>query len=133
MSQQSKPCSDKVKEEGIRKNVTTLHSYVVTYYEQKAEKVCRNISQLYRDKERGKCQQNIVATFGTMPPQKISRNLEETLELCRDISIDCRDKTKGRAKKECRDIAKFVAIKVGGSSQNFVTIIAFMSLQNLPR
>ena len=41
--------------------------------------------------------------------------------------VDCHDKTKGRMKKECLDIAKFVMIKVGKSSQKFVSIIVFMS------
>ena len=68
-----------------------------------------------------------------MLQQKMSRNPEETLELCCDISIDCRNKTKGGIKKECRDIAKFVVTKASRSSQKFVAIIVFMSLQNLPR
>ena len=70
---------------------------------------------------------------GTMSLQKMSRNPEETLEECRDISIDCRDKTKGRMKNKCSDIAKFVATKAGKSSQKFVTIIVFMLRQNFPR
>ena len=69
---------------------------------------------------------------GIMSRQKMSRNPEETLELCRDISIDCHDKTKGRMKKECRDIAKFVVTKADKSSQRFVVITVFMSRQNLP-
>ena len=70
---------------------------------------------------------------GTMSRQKISINPEETLKECRDISIDCCNKTKGRMKKECRDIAKFVTTKARKSSQKFFAIIVFMSRQNLPR
>ena len=63
----------------------------------------------------------------------MSINLAETLEFCRGISIDFRDKTKDIMKKECRDIAKFVTTKADKSSQNFVVIIVFKSRQNLPR
>ena len=99
----------------------------------KQQKECHDISQLCREKEHNKCQHNIVATFGNMSQQKMSRNPEKTLELCRYRSIDCRDKTKGRMKKECLDIAKFVEKKARRSSQKFVVIIVFMSCQNLPR
>ena len=51
---------------------------------------------------------------GIVSQQKMSLNLEETLELCRDI-------------------AKFVVTKAGKSSQKFVVIIVFMSRQNLQR
>ena len=68
-----------------------------------------------------------------MSQQKMSRNYEETLEECRNISIDYRDKKKGIMKKEYRDFAKFVVTKSGKSSQNFVSIIVFLSRQNLPR
>ena len=70
---------------------------------------------------------------GIMSQQKMSRNLEETLELCHNISIDYCDKTKGRMKKECCDIAKFVTTKAGKSLQKFVAIIVFMLRQNLSR
>ena len=69
----------------------------------------------------------------TLSRQKMRINLAETIELCRGISIDCCDKTKGKMKKECRDIAKFVTKKADKSSQNFVAIIVFKSRQNLPR
>ena len=65
--------------------------------------------------------------------QKMSKNPEETLELCHDISIDCCNKTKDIMKKECYDIANFVMTKASMSSQNFVSIIVFMSRKNLPR
>ena len=51
-----------------------------------------------------------------MSRQKINRNHEETLYLCCDIQIPCRDTMKGRVKKECHDIAKIVATQVDQSS-----------------
>ena len=61
---------------------------------------------------------------GNMLQQKISRNPEQTLKECCDIH--CHDKTKGRLKKECRDISKIVATKAGKSSKDFVMTKVFM-------
>ena len=57
---------------------------------------------------------------GTMSRQKMSRNPEETLEECHDISIDCQDKIKGRMKKECREKSRKAFTKVFRDNCSYV-------------
>ena len=71
----------------------------MTYFEEKEKKVCCDISQLCRDKEQDKWQQNIIATFKTMSQQKMRRIPEETLEDCHDIEMIVTTKQRVEGKK----------------------------------
>ena len=90
MSQHSNVCRDTLWEEG--RKILSRHFAMRQRTKQMVEKHCRNNKNMSR--------------------QKVSKNHEETLDLCHDIQIPYRDTTMGELNKFCHDIAKIVVTRV---------------------